>query len=68
MVGNVRIARGIEFQMIGAAERKEQEPKLVLDGVGTRKCWSEERREQTDDDNECAKRDIGESLYRGLYE
>jgi len=28
--------------------RKEQEPKLVLHGVGTRKCWSEERRERTD--------------------
>jgi len=34
--------------MTGAAERKEREPKLVLDGVGTRKCWSEERRERTD--------------------
>jgi hypothetical protein len=47
MIRNVRIARGIEFQMTGAAERKEQEPKLVVDGVGTRKCWSEERREGT---------------------
>jgi hypothetical protein len=34
MVGDVRIARGIEFQLTGAAERKEQEPKLVVDGVG----------------------------------
>jgi len=48
MVGDVRIARGIEFQMTGAAEPKEREPKLVLDGVGTRKCWSEEQRERTD--------------------
>jgi len=42
MVGEKHISRGIEFQMTGAAERKEREPKLVLDGVGTRKCWSEE--------------------------
>jgi len=47
-VGDVRIARGIEFQMKGAAERKEREPKLVLDGVGSRKCWSEEKIERTD--------------------
>jgi len=33
MVGDVRIARGNEFQMTEAAERKEREPKLVLDGV-----------------------------------
>jgi len=44
MVGDVRIARGIEFQMTGAAERKEREPMLVLDGVDTRKCFSLERR------------------------
>jgi len=37
MVADVRIARGSEFQMTGAAEQKEREPKLVLDGVGTRK-------------------------------
>jgi len=36
MVADVRIARGSEFQMTGAAERKERESKLVLDGVGTR--------------------------------
>jgi len=42
MVGDVRIARGNEFQMTGAAERKEREPKLVLDGVGTRNCWDSE--------------------------
>jgi len=48
MVGDVRIASGFEFQMTGAAERKEREPKLVVDGVGERKCWSEERRECTD--------------------
>jgi len=47
MVRDVQIARGIELQMTGAAERKEREPKLVLDGVGTSKCWSEERRERT---------------------
>jgi len=34
MVGDVRIEWGIEFQMTGAAERKEREPKLMLDGVG----------------------------------
>jgi len=44
MVGDVRIARSIEFQMTRAAERKEREPKLVLDGVGTRKrCTIENR-------------------------
>jgi len=48
MVTDVRIARGSEFQMTGAAERREREPKLVLDGVGTKNCWSEERRERTD--------------------
>jgi len=48
MVGDVRNARDIEFQMTGAAERKEREPKLVLDGVETRKCWSEERRKRTE--------------------
>jgi len=50
--------------MTGAAERKEREAKLVVDGVGTRKCWLEYG---LIDDNECAKRDIEESLYRGLY-
>jgi len=35
IVGDVRIARGIEFQMTEAAERNEREPKLVVDGVGT---------------------------------
>jgi len=48
MVEDVWIARGIEFQMTGVAERKDREPKLVLDGVGTIKCWSEEQREWTD--------------------
>jgi len=38
MAADVRIARGSEFQMPGATERKEREPKLVLDGVGTRNC------------------------------
>jgi hypothetical protein len=47
IVVDVRIARGIEFQMTGAAERKEREPKVYVDGVGTRKCWSEEQRERT---------------------
>jgi len=41
-----RISRSVEFQMTRVAERKEREPNLLLDGVGTRKCWSEERREQ----------------------
>jgi len=35
MVGDVRIARAIEFQKTGTGERKEREPKLVVDGVGT---------------------------------
>jgi len=48
MVADVRIARCVEFQMTVAAERKERELKLVLDGMGTKKCWSEERRERTD--------------------
>jgi len=47
VVADVRIAMGNEFQMTGAAERKEREPKLVLDGVGTRNCWYKERRERT---------------------
>ena len=47
MVGYTRIARGIELQITGAAERKEREPKFVVDGVETKKCWSEERRERT---------------------
>jgi len=46
MVGDEPISI-IEFQMTGAAERKEREPKLVLDGVRTKKCWSKERRERT---------------------
>jgi len=46
MVGDERISRSIEFQMTGAAERKEREPKLVLEGVGTTKCWSEKGRER----------------------
>jgi len=53
--------------MTGAAERKEREPMLVLDGVGTIKCWSEEEENGLIDDSECAKRDIEESLYGGLY-
>jgi len=37
LVGAERIARFIEFQMTGAAERKEREPKLVMDeGAGQR--------------------------------
>jgi len=47
MVVGEQISTGIEFLMIGAAERKEREPKLVLGEVGSRNCWSEERREQT---------------------
>jgi len=40
MVGDKRISMGVEFQMTGAAERKEREPKLLLDGLETRKCWT----------------------------
>ena len=35
MVCDERISRGIEFQMAWAEQRKEGEPNLVLDGVGT---------------------------------
>jgi len=38
------ISNFTEVQRTGTAEQKEREPMLVLDGVGTRKCWSEERR------------------------
>jgi len=48
MVGDVGSARGSEFQMTGVVEQKEREPQLVLDGVGTIKCWSKKRRERTD--------------------
>jgi len=48
MVADVRIARGSEFQMTGAAECKEREQMLVVDGVGTRKFGSEEQREWPD--------------------
>jgi len=34
MVGDERVSSGIEFLMTAAAEQKEREPKLVLDGVG----------------------------------
>jgi len=54
--------------MTGAAERKERESKLVLDEVGTRKCWSDTSEENEPvDDNEYVKQDIEESLYGGLY-
>jgi len=33
MVGDEWISRDIGFQMTGAAERKEREPKFVLEGV-----------------------------------
>jgi len=36
MVGDERISSGIEFQMTGAAEQKEREPKLVLDAMERR--------------------------------
>ena len=45
MVGEEQISRGIEFQIAGVAQRREQRPKSILDGVGARKCWSEERSE-----------------------
>jgi len=67
MVEGVRIARGIEFQMTGAAERKEREPKLLLDGLGTIKCWSEERRERTDWwKRMCEARYWGEFVQRAI--
>jgi len=41
----------------------------VLNGVRTRKCWSEEWRKWTSlcYDNDCKKKGIEESLYRGPY-
>jgi len=35
-VGVERISRSFQFQITGTSERKEREPKFVLDGVGTR--------------------------------
>jgi len=48
MMGDVLIGRGIEFQMTGAAERKEREPKLMVAGVGTRKCCMVRGAKRTD--------------------
>jgi len=36
MVGEERISKGIEFQTTGAEQRKEREPKLILDAVGNK--------------------------------
>ena len=36
MVCNERISRGIEFQLAGAEQRNEREPKLVVHLVGRR--------------------------------
>jgi len=58
MVGDERISKVFEFKITGAAERKERKPKLMLDGVGTRKCWSEGEV----NDNECGKKNIEWSL------
>jgi len=60
-VGDVRIARGIEFQMTGAAEQKEREPKLVLDGEGQESAGLRSEENGLIDNSECAKRDIEES-------
>jgi len=46
MVGDELILSGNAFQITVAAKRKEQDPKLLLGGVGRLKCWSEERRER----------------------
>jgi len=43
MSGFRGVLNSIEFQITGAAERKEREPKLVLDGVWTGMCWRGER-------------------------
>jgi len=40
MVGDEQISRSIVFQMTRVAKRKEEEPKLVLDGVARKRCWS----------------------------
>jgi len=65
MVGDVRIASGIEFQMKGAAKRKN-ETEVSAGWTGDKKVVVRGAK-RTIDDNECAKRDIEESLYRGLY-
>jgi len=66
MAEDEQISRGIEFQMTGAAERKEREPTLVLDGVGTKMFWSEWRRQRLMIMN--VRRKILRSVsYRGLY-
>jgi len=53
IVGDVRISRGIEFKMTGAAERKEQEPKLVLDDKGQESAGQRSEGNELVDDNEC---------------
>jgi len=48
IVGDEWISSGIAFQMTGAAERKEREPKLVLVGVE----WSGDIAGQRSEENE----------------
>jgi hypothetical protein len=45
--GEVRTSRGIAFQTVGAAKRKDREQKTVLDVEEPRYCMSDERRERT---------------------
>jgi len=40
MAGDQWISTDNEFKMTGATERKKRGPKLVLDGLETRKYWS----------------------------
>jgi hypothetical protein len=43
-VGAVQRSRGIEFQMAGAAQRKEREPKFVVEAKEERYCRLDDRR------------------------
>jgi len=56
--------RDFEFHMTEAAERKER---VWLDGVGTRKCWSEEWRKRTGWWMNVSRKILRRVLYRGLY-
>jgi len=55
MVGDVRIARGIELQLTGAAERKEREPKLCWMEWGQESGGQRSKANGLIDDNKCAK-------------
>jgi len=62
MVGDEWISRSVEFQMTRAAERKEREPHLLPDSVGTRSAGQRSEGNKPVDDSECEKKHIEESL------